>query len=1562
MTRSIGHIVRRTALLALGLLAVGVVAVLALTRTEVGRDALRQQIEARFDERFAGTLRIGALEGNLLRTIYASDVRLTDEEGRTVLHIDSVVARPSWWGLLSRELSVRSVDLFEPQLRLVRSASGTWNLRQALARETPAGARASLRLRSTTVRVHDGRLVTENHGPPPRRVAQGWLFDYADTHVRAINGRAEVSWTPDGRRRIAVRSLSAALPEQQAQLALARGTLTLEQGLLPLHDVALRAGETTLAGTLRLTRRPDAAPVLDLTLAPSRLDNALLRRLVPRHPLTGTLSAQAHVHGPPSDLTGERLRLAHGEAHMEVSGAVRGLPEAAAFELTLAESRFSAQDVRAVWPEAPLRRLDPFGHVRLSGQAEGRLALGRTAGVRPFRLDADLRAATDSAGTLDGTVALRRASSRPLRYAADLEARGLVLSEMAPGPVRLSGTLRASGRGTAAEALTGTLDLHLRESLLSGHPVDALTLEADADSGQVDGSVRMLQNGGWLHAAAFVTLGSRTADGRPAYWMRATARELEAGALLGLDAVTTRLNGAVEAEGRGFTWDALSGRLVATLDSSSVTRRDTTTRWLPPQRATLRLAAPRVAARSDSLPRLRLTSDALDLTVATAGASDVLRAAGRLWAGALGQAARRTLDKPYAARRADPADTTAPLLTADAGERERLRRLLRQHEPLDLSAELTLRRPHVLAALWPALDSLGSDLTASLTLEADADRLQAEARLRGDSLRTASVRARAVAVDLNVQAALDSAATDPLALRLRVAADSARIGGRAAFVAPVAQVHLDGRRGTLTARSEARGAAGPFSLRAAVDLLPDRNRLTLQQASLAAGSYVWQNRSPATVDVYSDAVHVADLRLTSPAEAPGTRQEARLYGPLSAAPTDTLFAEAEAVRLRPVSDLAGRRRPIGGLFNGRLSLTGGPERPELTGRASVERLSYDDRLLGRLEVQSRYLPGSPRVALEATLRPSVLPAPGLTPTRNRLRAEGTFQLPGLSAGAPAGMLDLAVDVERADLFFFEYIFTDVIGRAEGHLTGRGAVRGTFRRPVFEADLEAVGAHVVVPQFNLAYDVGGGVHVGRDAITLEDVTLTDPTGGTAAVEGALRFNEYAYFSFDLAAELDELQIIDVASSRALPFYGTIWASGPATLEGPLDRATLRAPLVSTTPESELFLPVTDKSGGTETGFLIFADSTGRLPDLRQASRRSNILDERPAGERSFLDGLEVEMNILAASGSTVHLVFDPLLGDVINAVGSGRIQLLRQGGELSTYGTFEVQSGDYLFTAGEVFFRRFQIDQGTITWDGPPANARLNLTASYRTRASTAGLDLSVPEGARIPLIVRLHITERVEQPAVDLSLAIDRSRRAFMEDFSTTAVETLLNRSGREAEYATSVLLTNTFLLTTREGESLGSTGNRLAFNSVSQLVASQLNRYLSAALPGVDVNFGVQGEDPQDLDVIYGVALRLLDERLIIRGEGVVADQQQAERQGLEGEFVVEVRLSPSVSVEAFYRREGSILSDQALTSTTGAGLSYETRFPTWRRLLERLFGWLRPGDERAEAPDAPATAESGD
>lgn len=1575
---------------------VGVVLFFAATRTQVGRSELRQEIQRQFDDRFAGSLTIGALHGNLVNDLFASDIRVTDPSGRTVLTVDSLVARPRWLALFSQQLTFRSVTAINPQADLHRSADGRWNVQDAFTR--PARPDTSIRpldFSLADLRIQNGRVRTTRDGPAPEPIASDWLFDYTQAQLDGLNAHVTVEWQP-GDELIDLFNVSAMLPSHGVRLQQLQGQILGEPDHWSLNQVSVQLDATDLTLDADIPRpgerarlynaSEDVPLVLDASAQPLDFDE--MRRLIPRLPLADAVQMNAEVSGPLSGLVIESLTVERDSAQVSLAGTVTGWPEQIDYQLDLSAERLTKANLLAVVPSVPIDELGPLGAVTFSLYGTGVVPFD--SDTLSFRTVTEFNVQSD-AGSIAGTFDLARRPNQPVAYSGRVRADTLNVYPLLRRPIArtaLNGSARFTGRGLTHTASTGEMDVTLASSWINGRALDSLSAQLRANQGQFTGNAQLWHpDDGYLRADAAIDF----LQTRPAYYATVSTERFNLGWLPTNEFPTTQLTGRLETRGSGLTWETAAGQLALEMDSSTVTY-DSTLHYIPPHRSTLRLAD-----RLSSEPRLELTGDVATVQVRGDVAFRPLWAVGNLWARSLSGAVRQEFNKPYnpplasaapAALSIDPGGGAAPRdMESTVHWRDRAQQALRAAgftSGLTVETTFAVKRADVLEALLPIFPALRTDLEGRVAMTAGADQMVLRSQISGRTFATSTIAADSVSIRLDASGTLQAPLAETFSADLDVQSATMQVGGLS-LRAPRLTFDYMNRQAMLHAESEANGTTGPFRLSTTVDLLPDHNELNVYDVYFKAQEYAWSTTEPSVIDTYADAFIVSGLHLESRHPESGRVQRVQVQGTFSSMPSDTLQATAESVLLQPFSELGGLQHAIGGSLNGTVALSGGWSSPRTTSDVTVDWLSFDRRLLGQLHLTTRYELGAPDVLVDASLRsadrtsplanvPTYLPYRLRRAESNQIGLSGRVRVGTDDAGSAARAvdpLDLSLTVDRADLFFFEYIFEDQITNVSGYLSGRGRIEGSFQRPRFSANLYAVDGQFELPQFNLQYDLEGPIAVDDEGIKLNGVSVRDPDDGMATVSGAVLFNEYAYFSFDLAASLQEMRIIDVEQSQDLPFYGSIAASGDVTLTGPLSGATLRSPNARTTSESELFIPVKEGELADESGFIIFADSTGQIPDLRTVTRRENILDERPQGEPSFLEALDLELNLLAPEGSTVNLVFDPLLGDVVTAVGSGRIQIQRQEGEFFTYGTLEVNSGEYLFTAGEVFVRRFLIDGGTITWDGDPTNAQLNLDASYRTRASTAGLAQN-RQRQRIPVVIQLDITGRVASPRVDLSLAIDSRDRNT--SFVGEALQNLFNQpdlatDDLATEYATSVLLTNTFLLTTSSvtnsqtagaSERLTDAGNQLAFNSVSQLVASQLNRYLGEALPNLDVNLGVQGEDPQDLDVIYGVALRLLDERLIIRGEGIYqGDEAQRRRaEGIEGEFVVEVRLSRNVSVEAFYRRTGDdLLNDQTLTSTTGAGLSYQTEFTTWRSFFQRLFDWFIP-DSGDDEPVADSTA----
>ena len=1580
---------------------VSVVAITALTRTEVGRQAVRDQVEAAFNQRFQGRLSIGALRGTLLGTIVADDVEISGPSGTSVATIDSVRAVPQWFPLLTAEVAARRLTLYGPHLRLQRDSSGVWSAPRAFqptAPSAPNELRPRFNLAVANVRVEGGAVTTRRRGRAPPIVEDGWLFDYTRMQVRQLSLRASVRRT-GAAGTLVVDTASFSLPGLSPDPVRLRGRAQqTSSGGWALSNTALSLGTTRVEGRVALQgpAADTSAPAVSMQLAPSRIDLDALRALVPRLPVQKVVTVDGLLEGTLRQLETSGLTVQHAASSATLAGRLERTPEAFAMDLTLQQSSVRLRDVRAVWPNLP-ERLSRFWPRSPSGRGEaaevrGTLR-GRLARVRPPPTSAgtDLTATLDVQSPHGGVRGSLRVARNPgnagddtaLQYRVALYPDRLTLAPLLDTPTltsTLTGRVVAEGRGTALGDATGTLRLDLRSSVVAGRPLAAATGRVAVNGRRVEGRLSVTQPGGGRAVVAGTAAQVGTA--RPRYNARATSTNLD---LSGLAAAlpTTALNGQIVMRdiGPGAAQVPSRGTIAVDVDSSTLQRADSTVA-LPPHTVTARLTRPAPERSSGRRSRLTITGSVGRLTLDAPQPESALWAAARSWAQGLHRAYRRERHKPAPGSPVPSLSPPPPSQDASPPGLEGLQPSPAA-SPIHATATLQLHRPDIVHAWWGAFPKRARALTARARLALTPDSIRLSGKISADSLQHDSPqRFRGRSVRLTYEVASHLGTPLPRGTRATVRSTAEQIIQRGtALRRPSVSLRLHRRTGTLRLTADRIGVIDSLRLASQVRISPQSNELRIQHASFALDDATWTTAAPASLHAYADRLVVGKLRIQRPHPQMPSLQRVDVSGALSAAPTDTLTINAQNVYLPPLSQSLSLPNVVGGSMNATVELRSALQQPRLSTTLTVRRLSYDRRVLGNMRLQGTYAAESSTLAVRGRLqapaqRTGPLPGPALMPgpvrsiEPNQFSFRGTVHLP--TALAPSSSrpdaLDLSVDIERADLFFFRYIFEERVSQVRGFTAGRLHIGGHLRDPVFDADLQIVDGGVTLPLFGLQYQAEGPVQVDRRGIHIDRLVVEDDDG-RGTVEGSILFNNYQYFSFDLAAQLEGLTVINVSQARDLPFYGTIRGSGPLRLTGPLSDATLRSTAARTTPDSELFIPVTAEAAQEESGFIVFADSTSPAVSGARVNRRQNILADRPEGVPSFVDGLNLDLNVTAPEASTVHLVFDPVVGDVVTVVGRGRIQMQRTEGNFSVYGRFRATSGTYLFTAGEVFVRRFSIAAGTITWDGDPTNARLDLDAEYRTRATPSGLPGFQDTQGRIPVTVLLDITGRVATPRVDLGLSLTRSEQRDL--VGSESLDAILNQPARTTEYATSVLLTNTFLLTTESisapnGSSpdasdnrLATAGNQLAFNSVSQLVSSQLNRYLGKALPNVDLNFSLQGETPDDLDLIYGVALRLLNERLIIRGEGIYTndDTQTRPVEGPRGEVVVEVRLSPSVSAKVFYRRDGDDLTrNRSLTSSRGVGVSYQTRFSSWRSLLQGLRGTA----DSARGDSARGTADS--
>lgn len=1507
--------------------------VIILTGTQFGRDALRDQVVRSFNNSFEGSLEIGRLQGNVLQDLFASDVRLLDPEGLEVMRIDSVSLHPHWRSLFRGSFVTDEATLVRPVVGLVLNEEGQWNLLRALAstaEDVDDGPSDPLDFRAATLRILDGRVSTTNDGPLPSSVQAGDVFDYTNTSVSGLNAELELDWRDDVQL-FHVASFKGNVDRDALVIESLVGNIALADGNVQAENLNLVTSRSRLRGTITLSNVGVGLDHVDANIIESLIAIADIAAILPSFPLADAVALQGHVHGPLASLSLDNLVLSRGETEILAEGTLNGLPDSMTFRLTTPGSRILADDVSAVVPSLVLPvEAARLGLVQIEGEISGGVQID--GGRSGTRLEGDVAVLTD-AGSVDGFAELRIAPGAPLRFGVEMEASGVnpaVIMANEDWAGDLSGRVFAERTGTDGGATV--FRIGLGPSTFAGRSADSLATDGIWRGRTVEADVAIRQGSSRLIGDLFVDAdeSALSFDG-----------ELSAFNVNQLipDAPFTRFTGPLSA--------ALVGTSLAGLETNI--EADFSEAWLEVDGAMQALPTGPfdlvIAPLGLPGPRFRLTTEIVEAELKGRLDLESAVALGVQWGRAFVHTIATEINKPLRS----PATSVGPRQGSPA----------RFRSPEMFQLDVRVIDPNALQAFVPGVPLFAPGTDIVLGGVVGSDSMAVEVAAAGSQIEAGSLEVGRYDLVAEAHGLFADNLSESLSISLDAEAANLRIAGRRLLQS---RVTAEFEQGAVSFHALGTGVFGPkqntLEVRGGMALLNDRNRITIDELQVQTVGISWGGEGPIIADLYSDAAVLEQVRLSQTDLQTDERVE--LSGILSTAPSDSVFVDIQHVDLGRLAKLGGIR-PLrsdpGGELNGRLAIANLLRRPAVSGSIGIPRLMLGDHILGKLEITSSLIPSGDGVEMDLHLsRPdsTVALSGSVVLEENDLSVTGLVRLPGRddTGTRDTGAFDLDLDVRKADLFFLDLIFPKLLANTNGFASGEGSITGNFSFPEFNANLAIGQARTSIPDFGLDISLNGNARVDRRGIHLSDVQVTDKVGGVAQVGGSVLFNDYRFFSLDLDAVLHNVEIIDVPSSTNLAFYGHILASGNASISGPLDNVFLESANAITTAGSEIFIPIRASAIAGDRGFLVFADSLGQIPEEEE---RTNLVTGKPDSERSFTEGLEMSLDITAPPGSTVHLVFDEARGDVINAQGSAALQLGIREGRFTTFGTFTTSGGDYLFTAGDVFTRRFDIEPGgQLIWDGSPLDAQLDLAAGYRTRASLAGLGLAGLDRQRVPLVVRTEIGGRLSAPLVDLSLELDADQRTG--GGTSAAVEALrpiLNNTGNRALYASSVLLTGTFLLAPVENLSAGGSeaitgaADELLFTSLSQLVASRVNLFLSHALASenVEILFGLQPVDAlQRFDLTYGVALRLLDERLVIRGEGVYQQYENQPSGGeLQGEVAVEVRLSNSVSLEVFYRRESELLGSTGIGAqygAYGAGINFEREFTSWRSVLRGILG----------------------
>ena len=529
--------------------------------------------------------------------------------------------------------------------------------------------------------------------------------------------------------------------------------------------------------------------------------------------------------------------------------------------------------------------------------------------------------------------------------------------------------------------------------------------------------------------------------------------------------------------------------------------------------------------------------------------------------------------------------------------------------------------------------------------------------------------------------------------------------------------------------------------------------------------------------------------------------------------------------------------------------------------------------------------------------------------------------------------DLKADVDNLKVKTIEPFLKGIFSRMRGYTSGALTLTGDFSDPVIKGSVKLMRTELLVDYLRTSYSFTGDFNFDKDKMYFKNIELRDSTFGKGIATGTIYHKAFSDIALDIEVKADNLAALNTTYSPNEIYYGRAKASGIMTLKGSVDDLVLKAD-VNSEKGTSVVIPISFSRSISENNFIRYRKQGDADKDAKVTQYEPSVL--------SLQLGLDIKRNADLSIILPYNMGFIDVRGDGLINMG------IDSRGEYSMYGNYIMDNGTFLFNFENILKKNFQIQKGgSITFNGSPYDANIQLKAVYKVKTSLAGLpELSTEDKSkRINVNCIISLSNDLYNPDIKFSMdmpdATEEIKRTIFSIIDTT--NTLAMN-----QQMISLLVLNTF----SSSSGITSAGASLGFSSY-EIVSAQLSRMLSQISKDFDIGVNYRPGDqlsPQELEL--ALSTQLFDNRVTIDG-AVGMNTYSNTTQQVIGDVLVEVKITEDgrFRFKAFNRTNtgSDVLFSTYSPYTQGVGIVFRKEFNGIKDLFKH--------SKKAKVPDKKAT-----
>ncbi|HYW34544.1 MAG TPA: hypothetical protein VE868_03980 [Balneolaceae bacterium] len=1531
------------------------VIVIVLAGTTVGllqlgatKGIIAEKVVNNFNQSHKGHLKIGALKGFLPFKVELQDVILTSSKSAsadTLASVKDAKVKVDLWALFRDKLNIQALRLDQPSVQLKDNGSGGYTLANALQKRKPSAIKKStggppipnLEITAPKITIKDGSFYIQRFHhlsdniklPEPLR-------------IHRVNTKMFVQSTK-AHRFLNINNFTAHVQNVKAGNIALSGQVYNNNQVLEFNGFRLSAGRSQIRLNGKVKginlyqgglQKQLASSTFDLSVQSNRLQLTEFSDVLPRLPeIQKPLNFSVHISGEENALQLQKFAMSVGASHLNVNGNVDNLfrKNKLAYNLNIDTLAIPEQNMKMLAKAVRDSQYAALKKLNVKGKASGTVDsvsvnLQGSSGLGSFDLQAQ------------GQLAA------PYRYKGLLSARNLDVGPFTSTRIdttNLNVLAQVSGQNTSLK--TGTLNLKASawNSFVNKVKVDSLHINTSLQQGLMYVDYVYRNNRQLISGNGNANFNAKY----PPITLRGKTRNLNVPAFLAKTAVdSTRLNANYNINIKGTSLDQVYGKVQLNVLKSIIDGQP-----VQAQHFDVQLSSPDMASRT-----LKINSSPFDLTVRGDLKPTNISHQMTYWSNYF----KERMDKEIRL------DSTAYVPQKRAP----------QVNPLHLKGQFKAKNLKLIKRYLPGFPQVSSNLTADFNLQADSTNLQFSSNIQSDTISVNNIDITDAVSQ--IRGRFNHNKTLKKSGNLTVKNTAGSIKSHLVKMDTVT-MQLNYRHNSLYYAQQVKrfSKKAHFDLKMHSTLSRQNIKVTIDKFFLGNNKYAWQTKeTPQFTYNRNKKVIFHNFRFRN-----GNGYFA-LEGILSPYQSDSLKYVIHQVNLARISNLLRGRINFSGRLNGKLQTRSLTRQPSIEGNLFVDGLKLENRLVGDVRLTSRFNKKADHYDTRLKILTDSSKYKQYLKSNNgigqNILLKGYFKPAGLS-GNQHTALHFNANFKEMDMWVFHLLLPNIFNQVNGRAYGTGAVSGNLQNLQFHADLKLDSVKVQPALFKTNYYLKGPISISsKKGVQIGHVKVNDDQGGTGMITGNVDLNNFKPVKFiHLRMNLNDLKFLNSGYSPGTPFFGDMAASGSFRLDGPTTHLKLRSSQAIRVSRNSTFgIPLlTETQFNTTNSFIQFVDSLSAIQTKRNKSNGKQLAKSNGNGENrrtamqnlSFSERFDLDLQFVATNPINVRLIFDPVTHEGVTANGTGRLRLTMHDGNMQLFGHFSVEGGTYQFVSGEIISRKFDINPGgSIVWEGPPANARLNIQAVYHARPTVSSLNNPVNQPGkgnipqRVPIDLVVQLSGTMQQLQKDIHLKIPNTFNIASNTELEYAINQINSNEQQRFKQAASILLTGNFLATgtsASQTNQLTSTLTRsstfinpiLSNQVISPLVSRQINSLLKSNSTHFNFDFRLNQYNQIDL----GIGLSLLNDKLIFHREGYLTggsvDTKVIQRIGNLG---ATYRLNRNLSLTAFHREDLTLstLTPTAQTSeiiptVNGAGVQAQVQFNTWQELAHKVKNFFR-------------------